>query len=837
MSSIRPLLRLSRRRIRRNLGRSTVVITLVALPVAALIATLSLVAGSTASNTEVRSFGQADAVFHDLAQTTIAGQHGELNKLPAGTRRSIVRRGGFALDQGQRRPAAEGMWLELDPRDPRLQGLIGIVAGRAPREPGEVLVSSDVRAKIGDTLRLDLPRSELRVVGRVDPRQQDVALVAAPGTFPPSADPAWSSSGLGTPTSDVFVDLPGDPATWPRSPSTGLLYRPSDSSSATGRGQAVLLSLSILVFVWCGLLASSALAIGTRRRRRELGLLGANGATSNQLRQAVVAEGVVLGFVGSVVGSLLGVATALTIDAVASRVMTGPPWQAAWPLTIVFAPVFGWLSATMAGALACRGVATRSIVDLLAGRVPPTRGAPRRLVAGVVAASACMGAALVLRQHVGLAVIGLVATVMVSCGALALVFLTSGALADLPSMLRRRGVAVRLAGRDLQRFGLRTSAAAAAMALTFSLATTIAAFESRPAATTTGTTAPSVPIRSQPLFAYGRQLVDGRLVQRALNQSEIRRVRHGVEGLATVEEAQGVADSRVIACSSNGAAVAIELGHPAPTGCATADVLRMDPSLVDTLPHALAAPLRRGEVVGWIPYKAPGVAVNDPRLFTPKGSRPIAPADRTAVARASELDALSFNGLVRVLVPASQWNELGLSAFQEERAAVTPPPGADEADLADIQAATMDAQRSFASDPRSWLQPQGDAPSPFSSRTTGRLALAGAVVAVVLLVLALCLRLVRLESAAEETTLLNHGATPRQRARVLGCRALLITIISAVPGVALTSIVVAIVTSGQTSLALPSWQWLLALLVGVPLISYGAFFLGGLRSPARMRAA
>ena len=58
------------------------------------------------------------------------------------------------------------------------------------------------------------------------------------------------------------------------------------------------------------LLAGSAFAVTARRRRRDLALVAAAGATPAQLRRIVLADGVVLGTVAAVSGVALGIAAA-----------------------------------------------------------------------------------------------------------------------------------------------------------------------------------------------------------------------------------------------------------------------------------------------------------------------------------------------------------------------------------------------------------------------------------------------------------------------------------------------------------------------------------------------
>src|SRR4029077_9236410 len=69
---------------------------------------------------------------------------------------------------------------------------------------------------------------------------------------------------------------------------------------------AMILILGSLALVEAALVASAAFAVSIRRRQRELGLLGATGATPRQLAGTVLIEAAILGAIACGVGVVLG---------------------------------------------------------------------------------------------------------------------------------------------------------------------------------------------------------------------------------------------------------------------------------------------------------------------------------------------------------------------------------------------------------------------------------------------------------------------------------------------------------------------------------------------------
>ena len=75
--------------------------------------------------------------------------------------------------------------------------------------------------------------------------------------------------------------------------------------SVTTSGPVVGSAVAAVILAEVGFIAGAAFATGTRRRLREIGLMGANGACDKHVRATVLGEGLVVGLLGGLAGSLL----------------------------------------------------------------------------------------------------------------------------------------------------------------------------------------------------------------------------------------------------------------------------------------------------------------------------------------------------------------------------------------------------------------------------------------------------------------------------------------------------------------------------------------------------
>ena len=438
----RPALRIARRSVRRNLGRSLLVATLVGLPVAG--ATMVDVVVRSIDSPERSAWSAIGAADAQASVTTLSqlppdyapGAYGSISFDPgAGERDPTTVDLEALLPPGSRvvpLPVEHSVRLRAgdetrraglvvaDLGDPLHADEARLGAGRLPSGPDEVLLSPGLAEQLGDLrpgARITADDMQLTVsgLGR-DPFCFDCDRVvtapesAAAGLVPPPGDGPGS---LGT--IDYLVDLPDDDAgarLWPPLARRGVALTPRDAythpdryMSAGGGGvatadalraaalAAVIVGLGLLEVV---LLAGTAFAVGARRQTRALGLVAAGGGSPRDVRRIVLAQGLVLGVLGAVggvaVGGLLAVAGRPLWESLDGSELAG--WRfGVWE--IAGAALVGLASGLAAAIVPSVGAGRMRAVDALAGRFRTTGRARRRATtAGLALAAAGAGMAL-----------------------------------------------------------------------------------------------------------------------------------------------------------------------------------------------------------------------------------------------------------------------------------------------------------------------------------------------------------------------------------------------------------------------------------------------------------
>jgi putative ABC transport system permease protein len=368
--------------------------------------------------------------------------------------------------------------LARNSADPMLDGTLTLDTGRFPREYGEVAISLPVADRgyvVGDTLELTADEVPARVVGIVESRpgrsepflvldSSDAGLltsplrrflVTVPGGLDWPAVQALNARGLVAVSREVVADPPS-PAEWlpPE--------EPADLFASDPAGEAVLALVVASVVLEIVLLAGPAFAVGVRRQRRDLALIGAAGGSPADLRRVVLASGVILGGGAAVLGAGLGVVLA----GVASPIVE--PWtgRTLGPfevplLDVAVTAAVGLVAGLGAAWFPARQAARTDVVDTLAGRRGQVRTSWRSPVLGFVLAAA--GMVLVVLGAQG-------AEIGVAAGAVLLIVGLVTASPWLVGLLaplgRRLPVAGRLAVRDATRNRSRTAPAVAAVMAT-----------------------------------------------------------------------------------------------------------------------------------------------------------------------------------------------------------------------------------------------------------------------------------------------------------------------------------------------------------------------------------
>ncbi|MEV7425429.1 MULTISPECIES: ABC transporter permease [unclassified Streptomyces] len=230
---------------------------------------------------------------------------------------------------------------ELKAADPMTRGMMTLKSGRFPEKGGEVAATTHFLKSSGLSVGSKLTArgldADYRIVGSYElPSDLDTDQVnALPGALLAPLAKALKADGLVVPRPDttLLVSTSGG-FTWnmvqganakgvvvtsravalnPPADADVPLYQMDDwqswetSPGASTTELAVLATVVGLAMLEICLLAGPAFAVGARRSRRQLGLVGANGGARHHIRAIVLAGGLVIGVVSAVVGTALGI--------------------------------------------------------------------------------------------------------------------------------------------------------------------------------------------------------------------------------------------------------------------------------------------------------------------------------------------------------------------------------------------------------------------------------------------------------------------------------------------------------------------------------------------------
>ncbi len=369
-------------------------------------------------------------------------------------------------------------------------GGFAISAGHAPEATGEVVLEQDTARRaglgIGDEVTVQSDRvATLEVVGLAESTREaayDGASVALTGT----AD-AQDLLRLGDGFSEIRVTAEGGTAVstletrlrdavggeYAVSSSKDVARASSDAArTQLGYLQGALLALAAAALLIGGYLIANTFTIVVAQRTRELALLRAAGATDRQVKRLLRGEALVVGVVGSAVGTVLGIGAAAALRALlagaGAELPSGPAVVRPGSMLLSFA--IG-LSVTL---LAAVGPSRR------AGRVSPLQAmrsaaavsmtSRRRRVIGTGAAVASVAALVVVAAGGASVALAAVAGVfaVVALAALGPVF--AGPLTRLVGRpLAALGAPGRLAGEFAARAPRRTAATVTALSLSIAL--------------------------------------------------------------------------------------------------------------------------------------------------------------------------------------------------------------------------------------------------------------------------------------------------------------------------------------------------------------------------------
>lgn len=393
------LLRLGARTARRNLGRSLLIVLLIAVPVGAAITVAAAQRALQPSAELQRSwhYGQGDLEIgfwlvapgetisdtqrDDMLGGTVSPALADyLDWIEGASVESVMAElaadNAVAVPTGYFSLAQESVEVvAVDANDPVLTGMYDLVDGRYPEASGEVAVTARVAdlmdVTVGD--RIDVPGvGSAEVVGehRLNSGTDTAHMVAAPST-PIDVQYLRVLVDDDDATDDplaVIAGLADEQARWAAQEQGLLGVQLSDGTFGVGSAPLQLHRPSVLsgvvasvLLLEVALVAAAAFSTGARRRLREFGLLATVGAEPEHVRRLVLAEALVLGLAGGVAGVLVGiVGTRLfrpLIEALASHVVTdvgfGPTdVLAPFALAVVASVLAAWIPARTASRVA-----------------------------------------------------------------------------------------------------------------------------------------------------------------------------------------------------------------------------------------------------------------------------------------------------------------------------------------------------------------------------------------------------------------------------------------------------------------------------------------------------
>ncbi|MCX4824458.1 ABC transporter permease [Streptomyces sp. NBC_01142] len=361
--SWRAAIRIARRDAWRSKGRSFLVLAMIALPILGVSAA-DLTVRSAELSTEQsleRSLGAADARLVDAqmggvpimqspdANSSIPvgnfdnkpypeGGTDVTKVLPAGAKSLTDTTGSAKLHTTHGLLNTE--IRELNSSDPLVKGIMAVDSGHLPQKADEVAATTHFLEssglKVGSKLTARGFDREYKIVGAYelpDSLKTD-EVTALPGALLAPLDKALEGAGLpGTEATTTHLVSVAGGFTWnmvkeantkgvtvtsravaldPPAKSEIPIYQQEgwgqfeESTAAKAAALAAVGTVVGLAMLEICLLAGPAFAVGARRSRRQLGLVGANGGDRRHIRAIVLAGGLVIGFAAAVVGTVLG---------------------------------------------------------------------------------------------------------------------------------------------------------------------------------------------------------------------------------------------------------------------------------------------------------------------------------------------------------------------------------------------------------------------------------------------------------------------------------------------------------------------------------------------------
>ena len=461
-SARRAMIRLAWRNVRRDRRRSSLVLAMIAVPIFGMSVAGVYVASSTSTTDEMAAgqMGNADLSFGPDG-TELTDQ--QIREAFPKSRVTI------ATDWFSQTIAGGELRFviatDARPDDPILAPMFRMTSGVAPTLPSDIAVSPRVLknfdAKVGDTIPLGNDGATYRIVGTfITPLSlAEPRALMSPGSLagrPNTSRTAYVEFAQGVSEQDAIARVN---ALGIDGYSTRSMY---DEWAPSRESQiSVLAAVTAAVLAETCLIAAAALIVGTRRQMRMIGVIGAAGGEPRHTRVLVVAGAALLGFVGSALGLVAGIALSGVLiathrlDSMAGHVLDAV--RVEWTLPVA-ALALGTVAATLAALVPAWSAARIDTISALVGRTPRPRSAGALGVWGVLATLVGLAATAWGASSRSTAI--LTAGIFVAVGGLLLAIpLLVGWVGRLAGRLP---LGPRIAARETGRSGRRTGAAVAA---------------------------------------------------------------------------------------------------------------------------------------------------------------------------------------------------------------------------------------------------------------------------------------------------------------------------------------------------------------------------------------
>ncbi|NYI41941.1 FtsX-like permease family protein [Demequina lutea] len=348
---------------------------------------------------------------------------------------------------------------DQDPSGPLMSATLRLVGGRYPSGADEIAVTDGVAGTFGLAVggQWSVDGHSWRVVGIVEnplDLLEDLAVVA-PGTI--ASPQTVSVLGVAPSGGDLY----------------GLGIDGAQVSLKTAhqnvQAAVVVLVLAVIGSIFVGLVAVAGFSVIAQRRLRGVGLLGALGATTRNLRLALLVNGALVGAAGAVIGAAVGVGAWFVAVPAIERVVNHriDPLNQSW-LAIAGAMILAVVTSVLGSWWPARSASRTPIVSALATRPAPPRAPHLRALPGaIVAMGGLATVAFVPSNRPVFLALGIGATVV------GMLLIAPGTTSLLAAAGARAPVAVRLAVRDLDRYRARSGGAVAAVSLAVGIAVAI----------------------------------------------------------------------------------------------------------------------------------------------------------------------------------------------------------------------------------------------------------------------------------------------------------------------------------------------------------------------------